>query len=232
MPIKLCVFDAYGTLFDVAAAARRAAQEPGGEALAQHWPRLAEDWRRKQLEYTWLRSLMGLHADFRTVTAEALDWALEAAGLEAAGLDLGLHSRLMALYDRLDAYPEVPAMLAALKARGLATAILSNGTPAMLEGAVDHAGIGALLDDCLSVEAVGIFKPDPRVYALATARFGRAPAEVLFVSSNGWDAAGAAAFGFRTVWVNRAGLPQDRLPGRPDHMLPDLAALPALLEAP
>ncbi|AMY68129.1 haloacid dehalogenase type II [Frigidibacter mobilis] len=227
MPIKLCVFDAYGTLFDVSAAARHAAQEPGGEALARHWPRLAEDWRRKQLEYTWLRSLMGRHADFRTVTAEALDWALEAAGLSG-----DLHPRLMALYDRLDAYPEVPGMLAALKARGLATAILSNGTPAMLAGAVGHAAIGGLLDDCLSVEAVGIFKPDPRVYALAPLRFGCTPAEVLFVSSNGWDVAGAGSFGFTTVWVNRAGLPQDRLPSRPDHMLPDLSGLPALLETP
>jgi len=227
MQIKTCVFDAYGTLFDVAAAARRAAQEPGGEALAQHWPRLAEDWRRKQLEYTWLRSLMGLHADFRTVTAEALDWALEASTLPAA-----LQGRLMALYDQLDAYPEVPDMLAALKARGFATAILSNGSPAMLAGAVSHAGIGGLLDDCLSVEAAQIFKPDPRVYALATARFGGTPAEVLFISSNGWDVAGAGSFGFTTLWVNRAGLPKDRLPHRPDHMLPDLSGLPALLETP
>lgn len=228
MPIKVCVFDAYGTLFDVAAAARRAAQEPGGEALAQHWPRLADDWRRKQLEYTWLRSLMGLHAEFRAVTADALDWAMEAAGL----VDTALQIRLMALYDQLDAYPEVPEMLAALKARGLATAILSNGSPAMLAGAVQHAGIGALLDDCLSVETVGIFKPDPRIYALATDRFACTPAEVLFISSNGWDVAGAGAFGFRTVWANRAGLPVERLPDRPDHIVPDLAALPALLEMP
>ncbi|NUB46081.1 haloacid dehalogenase type II [Fertoebacter nigrum] len=222
MPVTLYVFDAYGTLFDVAGAARAAA-EPGS-ALAALWPRLAEDWRRKQLEYTWLRRIMGQHADFASVTADALDWAMEAAGLP----DPTLRARLLALYQTLPAYPEVPATLAALRARGLRTAILSNGTPGMLAAATASAGIEGLLDDVLSVEAIGAYKPDPQVYALVGQRFGVAPDQVRFVSSNGWDVAGAGAFGFRTVWVNRAGQPVDRLPHRPDLALPDLSTLPDL----
>jgi 2-haloacid dehalogenase len=224
MPVATVIFDAYGTLFDVAGAARRAAAEPGGERLGAIWPKLAEDWRRKQLEYTWLRAIMGQHADFAQVTADGLDWALDASGID----DAALRARLLALYDELPAYPEVPAMLDALKAMGLPRAILSNGTPAMLAAATRSAGIETLLDACLSVESVGIFKPDPRVYALVTAHFDCPAGEVLFVSSNGWDVAGASAFGFRTLWVNRAGLPVDRLPARPHHILPDLAGLPAL----
>ena len=216
------IFDAYGTLFDVTAAARRlAATDP---ALQPHWQALAEDWRRKQLEYTWLRAIMGDHADFRQVTAEALDWALEARGLPPR-----LHEPLMALYDRLDAFPEVPAMLAALTARGVTCAILSNGAPAMLSAAVASAGIGGHLAAVLSVEDVGVFKPDARVYALACDRLAIAPGQAVFVSSNGWDAAGAARFGFRSVWVNRSGAPVDRLPHSPAHMLPDLSQLPDLV---
>ena len=222
MTITTCIFDAYGTLFDVAAAARLAAAEPGRENLAAIWPKLAEDWRRKQLEYTWLRAVMDRHTDFWTVTQDGLDWALEAAALS----DPELRERLLALYWELPAYPEVPAMLGALKTKGLATAILSNGSPDMLAGAVASAGIGDLLDDTLLVESVGVFKPDARVYRLVAARFGCTAEEVLFVSSNGWDAAAAAGFGFRTAWVNRAGQPMDRLPARPHHILPDLTPIP------
>jgi 2-haloacid dehalogenase len=228
MPITTCVFDAYGTLFDVAAAARQAAAEPGQERLAALWPRLAEDWRRKQLEYTWLRAVMGTHADFRQVTADGLDWALEAAGL---GDDPALRARLLALYDELQAYPEVPAMLTALKAAGFATAILSNGEPGMLDSAVGSAGIGGVLDAVLSVESVGVFKPHRSVYDLVGGRFGCAPAQVLFVSSNGWDAAAAAHYGFATAWVNRSGAPMDRLPARPDHVLADLTSIPGLAKS-
>lgn len=224
MTITTCIFDAYGTLFDVAAAARLAAAEPGRENLAAIWPKLADDWRRKQLEYTWLRAVMGRHTDFWNVTQDGLDWALEAAGLS----DPELRERLLALYWELPAYPEVPTMLAALKAKGLATAILSNGSPDMLAGAVASAGIGAYLDDTLSVESVGVFKPDARVYRMVTARFGCTPDDVLFVSSNGWDAAAASGFGFRTAWVNRAGQPMDRLPARPHHVLPDLTTIPEI----
>lgn len=226
--IRYAVFDAYGTLFDVAGAARLAAAEPAGATLASVWPRLAEDWRRKQLEYTWLRAITGDHTDFARVTADALDWALEAAGLE----DEALRARLMALYDELPAYPEVPAILASLRDSGLGLAILSNGSPPMLAAAIRAAGLQDAFDAVLSVEAAGIFKPAAAVYALVGARFGVTPPEVLFVSSNGWDVAGAARFGFATVWVNRAGLPMDRLPHRPVHVLPDLTGLSALVPAP
>lgn len=224
MPITTCVFDAYGTLFDVAAAARLAAAEPGQDRLAAIWPGLAEDWRRKQLEYTWQRAITGDHIDFARVTADGLDWALEAQGLQ----DPALRARLLALYDELPAYPEVPAMLAALKAQGLATAILSNGAPAMLAAATRSAGIAAHLDAVLSVEAVGVFKPNSRVYDMVGAHFGCRPDQVLFVSSNGWDACGASRYGFTTAWVNRARLPMDRLPKAPAHVLHDLSTIPEL----
>ncbi len=224
MTADICVFDAYGTLFDVGAAARRAAQEPGGTRLAGLWPRLADDWRRKQLEYTWLRALYPHHADFRQVTADALDWALEAAGID----DAALRDRLMALYDRLEPYPEAAAALEGLRADGRRCAILSNGTPAMLATAIGSAGLEGAFDAVLSVEAAGVFKPDPRVYALVTAEFGVTPDRVLFVSANGWDAAGAAGFGFRSAWVNRAGAPADRLHARPHHVIADLRAVRAL----
>ena len=225
MPITTAVFDAYGTLFDVAAAAREAAAEPGREALAARWQQLAADWRTKQLQYTWLRALAGAHTDFWTVTQEGLDWALAANGLEGDG---ELRERLLALYWELSAYAEVPAMLAALKQAGLKTAILSNGAPAMLEGAVKSAGIGDLLDDVLSVEDVGIFKPHPSVYDMVVKRFDCAPGEVLFVSSNCWDACAAAGHGFHAVWANRAGEPVDRLPWRPEAELRDLTTIPEI----
>lgn len=224
MSITTCIFDAYGTLFDVAAAAREAAAEPGAETLAGIWPQLAEDWRRKQLEYTWLRAVTGAHCDFWQVTQDGLDWAMEAAGLA----DTSLRERLLALYWELSAYPEVPQMLSDLKTAGKATAILSNGSPDMLAGAVNSAGIGAVLDDVLSVEQVGVFKPHASVYALVEDRFGCTRDQVLFVSSNGWDAGCATGFGFTTAWVNRAGAPVDRLPWRPMHILTDLTTIPAL----
>lgn len=225
MPITTCVFDAYGTLFDVAAAARRAAAEPEYPHLQDHWAELANHWRLKQLQYSWLRAITDAHTDFWEVTQDGLDWALEATGLAGDGQ---LRQRLLDLYWELEAYPEVPEMLKALKAAGLNTAILSNGSPNMLDGAVKSAGIQDVLDDVLSVESVGIFKPDARVYQLVSDRFGCAPTEVLFVSSNGWDAAGAAGFGFRTAWVNRGNEPIDRLPWKPQHILQDLTSIPDL----
>jgi 2-haloacid dehalogenase len=198
--IKACVFDAYGTLFDVHSAMARheAAIGPGADALSRQW-------RLKQLEYSWIRSLMHRHVDFWTVTGEALDTVMRAAGLE----DPKLHATLMRAYLALDAYPEVPEMLRRLKAAGIRTAILSNGSPAMLEAAVRSAHLQDVLDATLSIEEVGIYKPDPRVYQLAVDRLGVAPHEILFHSSNVWDAAGAAAFGFRIVWINRARQPME-----------------------
>ena len=225
MAITTCVFDAYGTLFDVAAAARQAAEEPDFAAIRADWPVLAEHWRQKQLSYSWLRAVAGAHTDFWEVTQNGLDWALEKTG--HAG-DPALRERLLALYWELQAYPEVPQMLAALKTAGLNTAILSNGSPEMLEGAVRSAGIGDLLDVSLSVQSVGVFKPDARVYDMVGDHFGCAKTQVLFVSSNGWDAAAASGYGFDTAWVNRAGDPLDRLPWTPKHELRDLTGIPQL----
>ncbi|MHA6324986.1 haloacid dehalogenase type II [Roseivivax sp. CAU 1753] len=227
MAITTCIFDAYGTLFDVAAAARTAAEEPGRAAFKTVWTDIAEDWRQKQLQYTWLRAITGDHVSFWQVTEDGLDWALERRGLQD---DAELRERLLALYWELAPFREVPFMLAKLKALGKTCAILSNGSPEMLEGAVDSAGIGEYLDATLSVEDVGIFKPSSKVYDMVGARFGCVRDEVLFVSSNGWDAAGAAGYGFTTVWVNRKDEPVDRLPARPRHVLSDLSTLSTLPE--
>jgi 2-haloacid dehalogenase len=215
-----CVFDAYGTLLDTSAAARRSAAALGGKAEP-----LARLWRQKQLEYTWLRSLMRRHADFWQVTGDALDYAMASFGIA----DDALRGRLMEQYRVLDAYPEAKPLLAALRRAGRPTAILSNGTPEMLRAAVAAAGIADLLDHVVSVEEAGIYKPDPAVYALATARLGRPAAELCFVSANGWDAAGAAACGLNAVWINRAGAAGERLPAAPVAEIASLAALPALL---
>jgi len=226
MTITTVVFDAYGTLFDVAAAARQAADEPACAAIRDSWREIAETWRRKQLEYTWLRAVTGYHTDFWRVTRDALDWTLEAAGHD----DPALRDRLLALYRDLAAYPEVPGILAEVKSRGLQTGILSNGSQDMLATAIASAGIGDKLDVVLSVDSVGVFKPDAAVYDLVQSGLQAMPRDVLFVSSNGWDVASAAAYGFRTLWVNRADAPVDRIPGTPEAQSRDLAALPALLD--
>ena len=224
MPITTCVFDAYGTLFDVAAAAREAAAEEGRDAFAACWAGVAETWRQKQLQYTWLRAAAGTHTDFWQVTANGLDYALAQHGLD----DAELRQRLLKLYWELSAYPEVPAMLAALKSVGLNTAILSNGSPAMLDGAVQSARIGDKLDAVLSVETVGAFKPAGAVYDLIGAHFGVPAREVLFVSSNCWDACFAVSRGFKVAWANRKGEPLDRLPWQPQHIVQDLKAIPKI----
>lgn len=226
MAIDTCIFDAYGTLFDVSSAARRAAEEDAYPGLAERWQAVAATWRDRQIQYSWIRTIAGAHADFWQVTGEALDHALAAEGLDG---DDALRARLMQLYGELEAYPEVPDMLGALKDRDLATGILSNGSPEMLQSAVASAGIGRLLDHVLSVESVGVFKPSAKVYDIVGRAFGCETMNVLFVSSNGWDAAAAAGYGFETVWVNRAGAPVERLPWRPAHVLGDLAELPALV---
>ncbi len=220
--IRACVFDAYGTLFDVGSAARHSAA-----ALGDAVPRLAALWRDKQLQYSWLRAVEGRHADFWQVTGDALDFALDALGLA----DRGMRERLMQLYLTLDAYPEVPAALHRLRDAGLATAILSNGTPAMLSAAIEHAGITALFDHVLSVEEVAVYKPHPKVYQLACARLAVPAEAIVFVSSNGWDAWAASAFGMRAVWCNRSGQPRERLPGEPAHEIRSLGELPPLLGA-
>ena len=219
--IRACVFDAYGTLFDYAAAAAACRDVLGGK----HAP-LNALWREKQLQYTWLRALQGRHADFWQVTGDALDFALETLGIR----DAAMRTRLMDLYLTIDAFPEVPDMLKRLKAGGLKTAILSNGSPTMLRAAVAGAKIGPLLDAVLSVEEVGVYKPHPKVYQLAVDRLGIESNAISFQSSNAWDAYTASAFGMRVVWCNRYGQRAERLPGKPDREITSLAELPALLE--
>lgn len=218
--VKACVFDAYGTLFDVHSAVRR-----GGLALGDKAAAVSELWRQKQLEYTWLRSLMGAHADFRQVTSDSLHVALAASGVT----EPTLHDKLMDLYLSLEAYEEADAALAALKRAGFTTAILSNGNPEMLQAAVRSARMDRRLDAVLSVEDVGIYKPDPRVYQLAVDRLGVARDEICFLSSNCWDARGAAHFGFKVAWINRFDRQEDRLPGSFVAVIRRLDELPPLL---
>jgi 2-haloacid dehalogenase len=218
--IKACVFDAYGTLFDFAAAAR-ACRDVLGDAAEP----LSALWRDKQLQYTWLRAAQDRHADFWQVTGDALDFTLEKLRLDRPGL----RERLMGLYLALDPFPEVPAVLKALRDAGFVTAILSNGTPGMLDAAVAAAGLGGMFDAVMSVEEVGVFKPARRVYRLAVDRLGCPAAAIAFQSSNAWDAHAASAFGMRVVWCNRYCAGRERLPGAPDCEIASLGELPRLL---
>jgi len=219
-PIDGCVFDAYGTLFDFNAAAKRHA-----EALGDKWPEVSATWRRKQLEYSWLRSMMGDFADFWQVTRDALVYALEKHGHE----DNGLVEKLMTSYRTLEAYPEATSTLAWMKHLGLKIIILSNGTQSMLTDAIAAAHLDRLVDAVLSVGAVSVYKPHPKVYQLAHSRLGVAPARICFVSSNGWDAVGAAHYGFRSVWINRNNEPRERLPAAAEVVIENLSELQSLI---
>ena len=218
--IGACVFDAYGTLFDVAAAAAHCK-----DALGDKADPLTALWRTRQLEYTWLRSLMQEYVEFWQVTGDGLDYAMAALGID----DAALRERLMDIYMRLDAYPEVKDVLTTLKGGGIKTAILSNGTPKMLNAAVENAAIDGVLDVSFPVDAIGIYKPHPSVYQMAVDGLGVEAGRICFMSSNAWDAAAAANFGFRVVWVNRFGQPAERIPGRPEHEITTLEALPSLV---
>jgi 2-haloacid dehalogenase len=209
LPLRLeaLVFDAYGTLFDVHSVMRRCEELfPGRHA------ELSRLWRAKQLEYTWLRSLMRRYASFSTVTREALAHACEALGLELTAERM---EALMAEYTMLDTYPEVPGALSSL--RSVRTAILSNGSPDMLEPLVAHSGLQ--LDAVISVDELKMYKPAPQVYELAPRELGVPREKIGFVSSNCWDALGAKSFGFTVFWVNRARAPLDRLGFEPDRVI-------------
>ena len=218
--IRACVFDAYGTLFDVFSPAKQAQ-----EMLGDKWEAFAQTWRTKQLQYSWLRSLTGSYVDFWQVTGDALDFALDSLQLG----HLQLRDHLLELYLRLGAYPEAANVLVQLRAAGLRCAILSNGSPRMLAAAVDNAGFRDLLDTVLSVEEVRIYKPHPAVYQLAVDRLGLEAGAVCFISSNGWDAYSAKAFGFHALWCNRAGQAPERIPETPDAEIPTLADIPAIV---
>jgi 2-haloacid dehalogenase len=220
--IKACVFDAYGTLFDVHSAVGKYSERLGDVA-----DQVSAVWRTKQLEYTWLRSLMKKHVDFWQITQDGLDYALDVFNIT----DKQLRNDLVDAYLHLRCYPEVPDTLIKLKDSGQKIAILSNGSPAMLEAVVQSSGLEDLVQTILSVEMVGVFKPDPAVYQLAVDRLGVAAAEIVFLSSNAWDAVGATAFGLRVAWINRFAQRPERMPFQPDTEIKTLDELPGLLNA-
>ena len=217
--ITACVFDAYGTLFDVHSAVRRYSNQiKESEAVSALW-------RTKQLEYTWLRSLMGRYVDFWQVTADALDFALETYGIS----DTVIRQDLLQAYMTLSCYSEVPDVLDRLKRKGIRCAILSNGSPQMLSSAVKNSGLSEFFDAVISVDMISQYKPDPRVYRLAVDELKVEKSKIAFQSSNAWDAAGANAYGFNVVWVNRFKQKPERLNTSVDIELTDLEKLPELL---
>jgi len=217
--MSIFVFDAYGTLFDVHAAIARCRGNAGPEA-----DRMSEIWRSKQLEYSWTLTLAGHYADFWTLTERALDYALA----RVPAVDKALKGKLLEAYLELDAFPDARAALRALKAKGRKTGILSNGSPDMLRAAVDAADIGSDLDAVLSVDALKMFKPRPQVYRLVTDHFKCSPREVSFVSSNRWDVMGGVSAGFRALWINRSGMPDEYVDFAPSQVLRDLTVLATL----
>jgi 2-haloacid dehalogenase len=217
---EICVFDAYGTLYDFNSAVARHRDAIGPKADA-----LSELWRTKQVQYTWLRNSMGTYSPFWQVTGEALDHCLATFGIA----DKAVREKLMGAYLALDPFPEVPAMLDRLKKAGKRLAILSNGNSDMLDPMVKASGLADCFEAVISVDEAKIFKVDPMTYTLVKKRTGVAADKVCFLSSNCWDAHGAAQFGFRTLWVNRGGLPEDNLPGTIMGQIKDLSHLPAQL---
>ncbi|HEY4140495.1 MAG TPA: haloacid dehalogenase type II [Pseudolabrys sp.] len=213
---SIFVFDAYGTLLDVHAAIARYRDEAGPEA-----DRLSDIWRSKQLEYSWTLTLAGRYQDFWTLTQRALDYALA----RVPSVDKALRAKLLDAYFTLDAYADARTMLRALKAEGHKTAILSNGSPDMLNSAVTAAGIAGDLDAVLSVNVLKMFKPRQEVYALVTDRFKCVAGDVTFVSSNRWDVMGATAFGFSACWINRGNMPDEYPDFAPRRVLHDLNTL-------
>ncbi len=218
--IRACIFDAYGTLFDFGSATARCPEIPEDRRTA-----LTTLWRDKQLQYTWLRTLQNRYVDFWQVTGNALDFALDSLAIQAPNV----REHLMELYLTLSAFPEVREVLLSLRQSGFTTAILSNGSPAMLEAAISSAGLSGQFDAVLSADAVGAFKTHPKVYQYALDQLGVPASTISFQSSNAWDAHAASDFGMRTVWCNRYGQQRERLPGSPDFEIRTLADLPALL---
>lgn len=218
--IKACIFDAYGTLFNVHAPSLKLADKIGDQAAS-----VSNIWRLKQLEYSWLRSLMGRYAPFWEITQDALDYTLEYHGID----NPELRTELLDMYFSLDAYEDAPSSLQRLKDAGLHTAILSNGSPDMLDAAVNSSGLSALLDDVLSAHNVQVFKTDFRVYDMVKERFGVEPEEVCFVSSNGWDAGGGSEYGFQTAWINRLEAPIENMPSAPRAVVSSLSEVADLV---
>ena len=213
---KAYVFDAYGTLFDVHAAVRKNAEQVGPDSAA-----LSDQWRAKQIEFTWIRTMCDRYVDFWELTQQALDYAFE----KFPNANRDARQALLDAYWELDCFAEVPAVLKALKEAGMHTGILSNGSTGMLDAAIKSAGIGDLIDKSISVDRIKQFKTVPAVYQMVLDDFGVKPAKVSFQSSNRWDVAAASNFGFRTIWCNRAGQPDEYKDMAPALVLNDLNGL-------
>ena len=218
--ITTCVFDAYGTLFDVNAACKELSKEVGDK-----WNDLSKLWRLRQVEYTWLRNSMNEYIDFWKITSDALDYAMETLDIN----NIKLRDDLLSLYLKLEAYPEVKSILEVIKKRGMKTAILSNGNKKMLESAVTNAKIQHLLDKVLSVDDCKVYKPATEVYDLVDKKMGVKKENVLFFSSNAWDMHAASNYGFKTIWVNRFEGKLEKLPGNPDKIINSLEQIEKIL---
>ena len=224
--VNICIFDAYGTLFDVTSATRIVANEEEYSSFPNHSVKVSNSWRIKQLEYSWLRNIMHEYIDFWQITKDALDFALEENQIK----NEKLRQRLLDVYWNLSAYPEAHDVLTTLKANNIQTGILSNGSNQMLNGAVVSANLKNYLDKIISIDGIEIYKPDPKVYQMVIDQFNCKIEEVLFISSNGWDIAGASKFGFTTLWVNRNLIPKDRLTFMPNKITNNLSTIPNILK--
>ena len=224
--VNICIFDAYGTLFDVTSATRIVANEEEYSSFPNHSVKVSNSWRIKQLEYSWLRNIMHEYIDFWQITKDALDFALEENQIK----NEKLRQRLLDVYWNLSAYPEAQDVLITLKANNIQTGILSNGSKQMLNSAVVSANLKNYLDKIISIDGIKIYKPDPKVYQMVLDQFNCKIEEVLFISSNGWDIAGASKFGFTTLWVNRNLIPKDRLTFMPNKITNNLSTIPNILK--
>ena len=224
--VNICIFDAYGTLFDVTSATRMVANEEEYSNFSNHSVKISNTWRIKQLEYSWLRNIMHEYIDFWQITKDALDFALEENQIK----NENLRQRLLDVYWNLSAYQEAQDVLTTLKANNIQTGILSNGSKQMLNSAVVSANLKNYLDKIISIDGIEIYKPDPKVYQMVLDQFNCKIEEVLFISSNGWDIAGASKFGFTTLWVNRNLIPKDRLTFMPNKITNNLSTIPNILK--
>ena len=224
--VNICIFDAYGTLFDVTSATRIVANEEEYSSFPNHSVKVSNSWRIKQLEYSWLRNIMHEYIDFWQITKDALDFALEENQIK----NEKLRQRLLDVYWNLSAYPEAHDVLTTLKANNIQTGILSNGSKQMLNSAVVSANLKNYLDKIISIDGIEIYKPDPKVYQMVLDQFNCKIEEVLFISSNGWDIAGASKFGFTTLWINRNLIPKDRLTFMPNKITNNLSTIPNILK--
>ena len=213
--IAACVFDAYGTLFDVNSAAAKCKKK-----LGNRWESFANAWRTTQLEYTWLRSLMKKHKNFWEITEDSLDHAMETFKIKRE-----MRSELLNLYKELNPYPEVKECLEGLKSKKIKIAILSNGTPDLLKGLVESNNIQNYFDNIMSIESVGIYKPDSKVYEMPIKKYDCKPENICFMSSNTWDVSGGGVFGYNAVWVNRFNKVFDKLSYKPQFVINNLNQL-------